>query len=114
MRFPGQKELNERRDSTRTVGPENDRALFARAFHADPESDACDVGGADGSHLDSGRVRRLGAPLAKLTPRSFSPWQSTSFRASPKPSSVRSVLRFSPSASRRPTERFTDDSIGFR
>ena len=25
------------------------------ALHADPESDACDVGGADGSHLDSGR-----------------------------------------------------------
>jgi hypothetical protein len=36
------------------------------ALHADPESDACDVGGADGSHLDSGRVARLGAPHAKV------------------------------------------------
>jgi hypothetical protein len=52
-------------------GPENDRPPFARAFHADPESDACDVGGADGSHLDSGRVARLGAPHAKV--ESFCP-----------------------------------------
>jgi hypothetical protein len=41
------------------------------AFHADPESDACDAGGADGSHLDSGRVDRLGAPHAKV--ESFCP-----------------------------------------
>ncbi len=41
------------------------------ALHADPESDACDVGRADGSQLDSGRVARLGAPHAKV--ESFCP-----------------------------------------
>jgi len=39
------------------------------AFHAEPESDACDVAGADGSQLDSGRVARLeGHHMPRLSP----------------------------------------------